>query len=156
MDEVISRPAPAAEDEREIRALAAAWSRALENRGVAGLTAAYAPDVLLYDVKPPFRNRGVEAIRSLWEACLPCFPAAFRSTHRDLEVTVGGDAAFAHGLHRVEPIGAPHPAGASWIRVTTCYRRIGGRWRVVHEHVSIPFDPATGQVAPITDPDREA
>ncbi len=30
---------------------------------------------------------------------------------------------------------------------------VGGRWKVVHEHVSIPFDCTTGQVSPITDPD---
>ena len=38
------------------------------------------------------------------------------------------------------------------MRVTVCYRRMGGEWRVVHEHVSLPFDPMTGQVSYITDP----
>jgi hypothetical protein len=33
--------------------------------------------------------------------------------------------------------------------VTTCYRRIDGRWWVVHEHVSSPYDPTTGQMVPI-------
>lgn len=151
MDQVIEAGS-AARDEEEIRSLVAAWSRALEAKDVDGLTAAYAPDVLLYDVKPPYRTDGVEAVRRLWEACLPYFPVRFRSRHHDLQVTVGGDAAFAHGLHRVEPIDEEHPAGASWIRVTACYRRIGSRWRVVHEHVSLPFDCETGKVSNITSP----
>jgi ketosteroid isomerase-like protein len=33
------------------------------------------------------------------------------------------------------------------MRATACFRKIGGRWRVVHEHVSLPFDPETEKVA---------
>ena len=152
--EPISRSAE--RDEEEIRALAAAWSKALEAKDVEGLTAAYAPDVLLFDVKPPFRTRGVEAIRQLWEACLPYFPAQFEAERRNFEVTVGDGVAFAHCLHHIRPIGEDSPAGETWIRVTICYRKIDGNWWVAHEHVSLPFDPVTGQVCYITHPDDEA
>lgn len=147
--------ASSASDEEKILALTRAWSAALEARDVDGLLAAHAPDVLLFDVKPPFRILGLEAYRKVWEDCLPCFPARFRSEHRDLEIIVGGDVALARGLHRVVPLGETHPAGESWIRVTIGYQRINGAWQVIHEHVSIPFDPATGIVAPITDPDHD-
>jgi ketosteroid isomerase-like protein len=30
------------------------------------------------------------------------------------------------------------------MRVTVCLRKKGGRWTVVHEHISAPFDPAGG------------
>ena len=140
-------------DEAEIRKLIAAWSRALEAKDLDGLVANYAPDVLIYDVKPPYKSEGVVAIRRVWEQCLPYFPASFKSERRDLKLTVGEDVASAHGLHHIRPIDEPnHPAGQSWIRVTACYRKVGGRWRVAHEHVSMPFDCATGQVASITDP----
>ena len=68
-------------------------------------------------------------------------------------MTVGGDAAFAHCLHRIVPIGEASRAGETWMRVTLCYRRIGGAWQVVHEHVSVPYDPRTGLVVNITDAD---
>ena len=156
MDQSVGRSSSVNRDEAEIRELVAAWSQALEERDLDGLTAAYAPDVRLFDIKPPFRTDGVEAVRRLWEACLPYFPAKFRSEHRSLEVTVNGDVAFAHGLHGIRPIDEAHPAGDTWIRVTICYRRIDGRWRVVHEHVSVPFDPETGNVSFITRPDGDA
>ena len=139
-------------DEAEIRGLAA-WSRALKAKDLDGLAAAYAPDVLLFDLKPPFRMRGVEAMRSVWAACLPRFPAKLKSEHRDFEVTVGGDAAFAHCLHRMVPIDETSRADETWMRVTLCYRKIAGAWQVVHEHVSVPFDSVTGRVAYITDAD---
>ncbi|CAA9412049.1 MAG: hypothetical protein AVDCRST_MAG64-2423 [uncultured Phycisphaerae bacterium] len=154
---VIDEPAspPARDDEAAIRATIAAWSRALEARDPDGLTANHAADAVLYDVKPPYKLEGVAAIRRTWAACLPYFPASFRSEHRDLRIAVSGDVAFCHGLHHIRPLDEPtHPAGRSWIRVTACYRRIDGRWQVVHEHVSVPFDCATGQVAPIFDPDE--
>jgi ketosteroid isomerase-like protein len=32
------------------------------------------------------------------------------------------------------------------MRATVGFRKSGGRWQVVHEHWSAPFDPATGKV----------
>jgi uncharacterized protein (TIGR02246 family) len=142
------------QDEAEIRNLISAWSRALEAKDIDGLVANYAPDVLMFDVKPPSTVKGPAAIRTLWEACLPYFPESFESEHYDLKIEVSGGLAFCHGLHHIKPIGEPHhPAGQSWMRVTACYRKVEGRWLTVHEHVSMPFDCATGQIAPITDPD---
>ena len=36
---------------------------------------------------------------------------------------------------------------AFWLRVTQIYRKSGGRWRVVHEHVSVPTNLETGKAA---------
>ena len=59
---------------------------------------------------------------------------------KDLEVTVGGDVAFAHGLTalRATPVGAPG-AFELWTRTTIGLRKIDGRWRVTHYHESTPF-----------------
>jgi uncharacterized protein (TIGR02246 family) len=143
-------PAPdASDDEAEIRAAVAAWSRAVEARDAAGATAVYTDGTVLYDLMPPHRLVGAAAIREVWERSFAFFPETFRSEHRDLEVRVGGDVAFAFGLHRFVPDPPDHPCGASWMRVTACLQRIDGRWRVVHEHVSVPVDPETGRMAPI-------
>jgi uncharacterized protein (TIGR02246 family) len=153
MSVVLERP-PASATEREIRGLIADWAQALAARDLDALLANYADDVLLFDVKPPFRLRGVAAYRAMWAACLPYFPARFAIEHRDLEITATPDAAFAHGLVQIRPIGAESPAGQTWLRATICYARVGGAWRVVHEHVSVPFDPTTGQAVFISDPDE--
>ncbi|TWT96986.1 SnoaL-like domain protein [Botrimarina colliarenosi] len=141
-------------DEAEIRRLIAAWSRALESKDVDGLVADYAPEAVLFDAIPPYRTDGPEAIRRLWENCLPYFPAEYRSEHRDLVVHVDGDIAVAFGLHHFAPTPADHPSGQTWMRVTIGYRRIEGRWRVVHEHVSIPFNPMTNEAWYVRDPDK--
>lgn len=139
-------------DEAAIRDLIARWTRAIEARDPAAAVEAYTPETVLYDAIPPHRTVGAEAIRELWEQMFPHFPERFRSEHCDLVVEVDGDVAFAHGMHHFVPEPADHPCGATWMRVTACYRRNGGRWQVAHEHVSIPFDPMTGRASFITAP----
>ena len=138
-------------DEAEIRALIDKWSHALEARDLDGLMLNYAPEVLLFDVKPPHEIRGARGYRGMWQATLPFFPKRFECERRELAVTVGGDVAFAHCLNRINPLGEGSRVGETWLRVTVCYRRIAGRWNVVHEHVSLPFDPMTGKAVYITE-----
>lgn len=148
-----SATAPSTDDEAQLRKLIADWSRALERKDVEALVAPVADDAVLFDVKPPYRVDGKEGYRQLWSACLPCFPDGFRSEHRDVKLVVDGDLAFMHGLHHMTPKEPDHPIGRTWIRVTACYRKTGGQWQVVHEHVSIPFNPMNGMSAPITNAD---
>jgi ketosteroid isomerase-like protein len=34
-----------------------------------------------------------------------------------------------------------------WFRTTLGFRRIGGRWLIVHEHGSVPFSSESGQAS---------
>lgn len=140
--------------EAEIRTLIGQWAAALERKDVEGLTAEYVPDAVLFDAIPPYKSEGVEAIREVWSGCLPHFPAQFQSEHRDLVVTMTGEMAVVHGLHRVVPEDPNHPCGNTWLRITVCFRRVAGGWKVFHEHVSLPFNPMEGTVWNIADPDR--
>lgn len=138
-------------DEAEIRGLIADWSRAVEAKDARAIVRDYCPDAVLFDAIPPARVVGAAAIGAIWAQCFPHFPEKFRSEHKDLVVQVDGEVAFAHGLHHFVPEPADHPAGATWMRVTLCFQRVEGRWGVVHEHVSVPFDPMTGRAAFIDD-----
>jgi uncharacterized protein (TIGR02246 family) len=143
----------AKQDEAEIRRLVAAWSEALVAKNADALTANYTADALLFDAIPPYKTVGADDIRTVWQNCLPHMPESFRSEHRDLVIHVDGDMAFVHGLHHFVPTPADHPSGQTWMRITVCFRRVEGKWKVVHEHVSIPFNPMNGQAWNITDPD---
>lgn len=141
-------------DEAEIRKMIQDWSDALERKDVDGLVADYAPDAVLFDAIPPYKTVGADKIREVWEQCLPFFPDEFKSEHRDVEIHVQGDTAFAHCLHHFVPTDASHPCGQTWMRITVGYRRVNGKWKVVHEHVSIPFNPMDNQAWMIKDPNR--
>lgn len=141
------------QDEAEIRRLIAAWSAALEAKDVEALTADYLPDTVLYDAIPPYKTVGKAAIREAWANCLPYFPETFKSEHRDITIHVSGDIALVHGLHHFVPTPADDPSGQTWMRISVCYRRIDGKWKVVHEHISVPFNPMNNQVWNIKNPD---
>lgn len=142
-----------AADEAELRRLLAKWSRALEAKDLDRLLEDYADDALLYDAIPPYKVVGLARIRQAGEQCLPCFPATFQSEHRDIAIQADGDVAFVHCLHHFIPTPPEHPCGSTWMRVTLGLRRVGGAWKVLHEHVSIPFNPLNGQAWYVKDPE---
>lgn len=132
-----------ARDIEEIERLVSDWSRAVEAKDAEKIVANYGPDTVLFDAIPPGRTVGARDIGRIWAECLPYFPEKFRSEHKDLTIHVDGDLAIVHGLHHFVPEPADHPAGSTWMRITVVFRRVAGSWRVIHEHVSIPFDPMT-------------
>jgi uncharacterized protein (TIGR02246 family) len=132
-------------DEAQIRQLNEDWRSALANRDLDKLAQHYSPDVLYFDAVPPYQHRGVAAYRRTWEQMLPHLPPRISVEQRDLEITTSGDLAVSHCLTRLVNADTNETAAAGWVRVTVCYQRQQGAWRVIHEHVSVPFDPMTGK-----------
>jgi ketosteroid isomerase-like protein len=58
----------------------------------------------------------------------------------------GGDLAFGHALIRCGGTDAEGKEHKGWVRATWAARRHDGRWRIVHEHYSLPFDPESMKV----------
>ena len=59
----------------------------------------------------------------------------------------GDETAFSHSLNHISATGNDGKKTQTWLRATICYQKIEGNWRVTHEHVSVPFDPATGKAS---------
>jgi ketosteroid isomerase-like protein len=66
---------------------------------------------------------------------------------RDLVIAAGPTFGYSHELQRVSGTLKGGQKAAFWLRVTDVYRKIGGQWRVVHEHVSVPTNLETGKAA---------
>ncbi|HEV7588388.1 MAG TPA: SgcJ/EcaC family oxidoreductase [Longimicrobium sp.] len=131
----------AASGEAGLRALIEDRARAIRAKDVAAVLSVYAPDVVSFDLVDPLRHVGRESIRTRLEAWLSQFregPIGYEL--RDLQLTVGDDVAFCHSLSHVDATTTDGRRIEMWWRATSCFRRIGGRWRVTHEHSSVPFD----------------
>jgi ketosteroid isomerase-like protein len=126
--------------EAEIRRQIADQQRAICAKDIDRIMEHYAADVIVFNVKPPFQTRGATEWRREWETSLSHFPASFGVETRDLVVSVSGDLGVAHWLSRFT--GMP---GQPRIRDTAIYQRYEGKWLVVHEHYSVPFDPETSK-----------
>lgn len=134
-------------NEAQVRALIEARGRAVRAKDLGGAVTANAPDVVTYDALPPLYNTGAETIRERTERWLGSYPDALGYDVRDLTVSAGGDVAFAHYLYRVSGTLASGDAVNMWVRATLGLHKLGGEWKIVHEHNSVPFDPQSGQAS---------
>lgn len=138
-----SSPADA-QGEREIRALHEAWWQASESKDLDASMAPIAPSILSYEHQSPLQVTGIDALRESCRQGFEATPAHFRWDIPDLQVIVRGDLAVAWGLNHMRgqaPGAAPFD---SWSRGTRVFRKLDGRWQMVHQHVSFPYDPETG------------
>jgi ketosteroid isomerase-like protein len=132
---------------KEIVELHEAWFAAAAAKDLDASMAPISTDVVSYEHTAPLQLTEVSAIR---EECRAGFERAaddFAWTVPDLRVLVRDDLAVAWGLNRMAD---RHPDGTedvTWSRGTRVFQRSGGRWRMVHQHVSFPVDPATGMAA---------
>jgi ketosteroid isomerase-like protein len=64
---------------------------------------------------------------------------------RDLEVDADGDLGYCSFLYHVTGVLKDGPEVDMWVRATLVCRREDGRWRIVHDHESVPFDAGSGR-----------
>ena len=134
-----------ADDEAQIRARLEDWAEATQSKDLDAVMSHYAPDVVAFDAIAALQFKGREAYRKHWEACLTMCPGPHIFEIHDLNVATGDDVAFCHFLLHCGATGEDGEEKSGWMRVTVCYRRTNGRWVVVHEHFSSPFDVESGK-----------
>ncbi|MDA0638665.1 nuclear transport factor 2 family protein [Nonomuraea sp. MCN248] len=121
--------------EREVRERFTRWSEQTAAGDLEGMMAAIADDVVAYEQQGPLRYEGVDELR---EVCRTGLEAAAGATVTwdipDLEVLVRDDLAVTWGLDRIR-VGGNEPVMSRGTRV---FRRRGGGWEMVHEHLSLP------------------
>ena len=57
----------------------------------------------------------------------------------DIHVTVSGNLAFSRSLNRIAGTKINGPGTSIWVRATICFLREAGEWKVIHQHISVPF-----------------
>jgi uncharacterized protein (TIGR02246 family) len=125
-------------DETEIRALIERWAEAVRREDRAAIRADHDPDILMFDVPPPFLSRGLDAYMATWETFFAFSEKPVAFAFHDIEITAGEDVAFATAIGNcvnIDPKGKREPLQ---FRLTMGLRKIDGRWRVLHEHHSLP------------------
>jgi uncharacterized protein (TIGR02246 family) len=125
------------DDERALRQLIADWSAAVRRRDYDAVLARHAPNILMFDVPPPFQSEGLEAYRKTWDLFFSMMADPPTFDFSDVRLTVGEDLAFAtaHGKCLYMENGAA--TGLSF-RLTMCFQKQDGEWFVLHEHHSVP------------------
>jgi PhnB protein len=126
-------------DETRVRKTIEDWIGAVRAKDAAAAVRLYAPEVLSFDVAPPLQQRGADTLRRSLEGWFATFRGPVGYELRDLRVVVGGDVAFAHALCHLTGNRTDGERTDVWMRTTVCLRQLGGDWRIVHEHTSVPL-----------------
>jgi uncharacterized protein (TIGR02246 family) len=143
------------QNEKEIRKMIDDFFAALCAKDVKKMMTYYASDVIVYDVKPPFQSKGAVAWRHIWEACIPYFPESFSIEIQDEHIHASDTVAIAHLLFKLTGPEKNHAAMQTWIRTTTGYKKVQGKWKIIHEHGSLPYNPHTMQAMMTPDVNAE-
>lgn len=132
-------------DKEQIREMLEDWAKKFRAKDLDGIMSIYAPDIVSYDAIAQLQFRGFDAYRKHWETCLSFGQGPIIFEMRDLNVTAGDGVAFSHYLTWCGGTDENGEEKASWMRATVCLRKIDGKWKVVHEHYSAPFDMESGK-----------
>jgi uncharacterized protein (TIGR02246 family) len=133
--------------ETEIGDLIHQWRQAILDHDHDRIATFYASDILAFDAVDSLQLKGREAYRNAWQRGFEHLKGGrIVFDLAEVAVTAGEDVAFSTAMVRC---GGTSPDGkeqTGWMRYTGCWRRQGGRWLVAHEHFSMPFAMADGNV----------
>jgi ketosteroid isomerase-like protein len=107
----------------------------------------YTPDdsLLVFDALIPRQYVGAAAFRKDWEGFLATYPGALHAEVSDWKSETDGNLAYGHGMFKSSgPDKDGKPLDLT-LRVTDVFKKINGKWLVIHERVSWPVDLATGK-----------
>jgi ketosteroid isomerase-like protein len=125
-------------DEAEIRRLIEEHAKALHDKNAAGSLAHLTQDAVIFDLAPPLRS--AYANENKTQEWMNGWEGPIESEARELALRVSGDSAYWYGYSWLR--GHSKAAGQDvdfWMRMTMILERVNGRWKMVHEHSSVPF-----------------
>ena len=134
-------------DEAKIRAVVQNFAAAFRAKDLDKIMSFYEPGdkLVAFDLVPPRQFVGWDAYKKDWQDFLSMFSGPITYDLIDLSVATDGNLAYSHNI---EHIAGDLKDGGKLdltVRVTDVYRKTGGKWLIVHEHVSVPVDLSTGK-----------
>jgi ketosteroid isomerase-like protein len=130
----------ASSDEAKLRELIARWAKAVREEDMAGIRADHDPGILMFDVPPPSLSRGLDAYMATWKTFLSWSVKPVAFDFHDLEITAGTDVAFATAVGQCAGTEPKGKRVELEFRLTMGFRKIDGKWRIMHEHHSLPAE----------------
>jgi ketosteroid isomerase-like protein len=124
----------------QIKTLLEAWAEAVRRHDVPAILAHHDRDMVMFDLPPPLQCKGIAAYEETWGLLFRYHKPDVAFDFEELTVTAGEDVAFAVAIMRCGPDSSSNPADKDGFlfRLTVGLRKVEGKWRITHEHHSIP------------------
>lgn len=132
-------------NEAAVRESIDALVKAIRAHDLDGVRAAYAPDMVAFDIVPPLQYVGADAFMKPWREVFELYDKPLGYEVRDLRITAGDDVAFSHSLNHLSGTMKNGRKSDLWLRFTACFRKLDGKWLIVHLQASVPVEMGTGK-----------
>ena len=129
----------------QLKDLESRFGKAFAAKDLDGIMKFYAPDVFVFDVITPRQYVGAAAYRQDWKELLAGYVGPIKVEVKDVIVSSVGSMGYGHSIQRLSGVGPTGEKMDMVVRVSDVYRKEGGKWLIVQEHVSVPLDPKTMQ-----------
>jgi uncharacterized protein (TIGR02246 family) len=130
---------------QEIRGWLDHWRKAVSAKDVDRVMELYTDDVVAYDVVPPLQYVGKAAYRGDYQQFFSQYDSDLHVETRDLQIGATGELGYATGLQMISGALKHGQRSGMWVRFTSLYRKINGKWLDFHDHVSVPVDIESGK-----------
>jgi ketosteroid isomerase-like protein len=124
-------------EEASLLQLIGRWAEAVRDEDMPAIRADHDPNILMFDVPPPFLSRGLDAYMATWQIFYSSQARPITFDFEDVEITTGDDVAFATAIGHCGYIEHGERTDLKF-RLTMGFRKHDGQWRIVHEHHSVP------------------
>ncbi|MHB8208767.1 YybH family protein [Mucilaginibacter sp.] len=137
------------QSQADVEALIYQQTKAIRNKDIAGATANYKADVILFDVVGPLQHQGAVSVKQRlkeWFSTLKADePISFETVN--LTVSADNDIAFSYGINHINALLKNDGKLNMYWRETLCWQKVEERWQIVLAHSSVPFDANTGMAS---------
>lgn len=126
-------------DEEEIRVLLNKRIEALARRDAVSANALLHSDVVAFELAGPLQTPAAQASDdAATQAWLDSFAEGPNVTMEDVHIYSEGAIAFCHSINRLQGRCVDGRQVDVQMRSTLGFRKMGGKWSVVHAHTSLP------------------
>ena len=140
-------------DKAQIEALERGLIAAFSAKNADKIMSYYTHDGLfVFDVTPPREFVGWAAYKKDWEDLFGVYAGPATVQLSELSITVVGSVAYGHSIQDGHFTLKDGTATELVVRVTDVYRKLGGKWKIVQEHVSVPVDLGAMKPDPLSKP----
>ena len=124
-------------DDEQIRQILKDHTRAIHDKNADAAAKDEADDFVSFDLAPPLMHRGADAEGT--KAWFATWKTPIGWEYSDVAVAASGDVAFAVSLVHITGTKVDGEVIDLWCRCTHCLRKLGGAWKIVNAHTSVPF-----------------
>jgi ketosteroid isomerase-like protein len=134
--------------EKAVLAVTNRSMKASEQKDLDGAMEMIADDVVSFEHDAPLMYQGADAVREVCRRGIEMSGDDLKLAFKPLRIIVRDDIAVVWGFNSMKS-----SDGDFWSRATRVFQNVDGEWKAIHQHLSFPYDPESGEVKTDLKPD---